>query len=612
MNLLVSCMGYDGGKSGISAYMRNVVKNLGGKGHEITLVVEPDAVKDFEGFKQIVAPKIFSKSALGMLWHTFILPFYGNLGDYDCLLILAANRRYALNSSIPRIGVVHDLSQYRVSGKYDFFRMLYLKHIQPFLGRRIESLAAISLSTKADIEKFWRVDPSKITLNYNGLVKIKDRDDSVLTRLKLTKYIYYVSRIEHPGKNHLNLIKAFEALPKELKDEYKLVFTGSSWSGAEIVKSYAENSKDKDRIVFTGYVTDGELGSLYEHASAFAFPSFSEGFGLPLIEAMSLRVPCVCSNDSALAEIGADAALTFNPHSITEIKDALEKVLTDRDLRAVLAERGVRRAAVFDWNLHADILIEMCKKEYVKNSKLRIFDINFDNARMPEIVSNFDATIQSGQKKSVGFINTHYLNTAYENRAQIARYNTFDYVLPDGSGVSIACKIMGYRYRDNLNGTDLLPKICELAQERGYTLYFFGGKESVSAKAAENLLNAYPALKIVKARSGYFTKEGEAAIIAEINALKPNFLFVGFGAILQEKWVSENLDKLDASIVFAIGGVADVYSGNLFRVNPKLREWGLEWLGRLYQEPVRLFGRYVIGNPLFVLRVIKYRLFKKL
>ena len=87
-------------------------------------------------------------------------------------------------------------------------------------------------------------------------------------------------------------------------------------------------------------------------------------------------------------------------------------------------------------------------------------------------------------------------------------------------------------------------------------------------------------------------------------------LFVGFGAPLQEKWILENRPKLKAKLVFAIGGVVDVYSGDLSR-NPILRKLGLEWLGRLVQDPVRLFPRYVIGNPLFVWRVIKYKFAKR-
>ena len=200
------------------------------------------------------------------------------------------------------------------------------------------------------------------------------------------------------------------------------------------------------------------------------------------------------------------------------------------------------------------------------------------------------------------------MNCAYEDFSQRERLRQFDYVLPDGSGVSLACKILGYKYRDNLNGTDLLPNLCEVACKKNLTMFFLGGKEGVALRASENLKKMYPNLKIVGTQNGYF--DNVDAVIEKINEAKPDFLFVGFGAIIQEKWVIENIDKLHCNVVLAVGGLCDVYSGDLKR-NPILRKLGLEWFGRLLQEPYRLFGRYVIGNPLFVLRVVGYKLFGK-
>lgn len=604
-------MGYDGGKSGISSYMRAAVENLKSSGHNLTLIVENDAAEDFEGFKKIVVPAVFSKSAAAMLWHIFALPFYTRNKFYDCLLVLAANRRYAPFCKLPKVGVVHDLSQYRVGKKYDALRMFYLTKVQPYLGRTFDVLAAISESTKIDVEKFWKVPAKKISIAYNGLNTLASPDEAILTRLNLNKYILYVSRIEHPGKNHSRLIEAFEKLPDEIKKDYKLVFAGSDWTNAEIVRAQAATSSCAERIVFTGFVSDAELASLYKNASAFVMPSLSEGFGLPLIEAMSCGVPCACSNTSALAEIGKDCALLFNPESPEEIEQAIFKLLSDESLRATLAQKGKLRSKDFDWQKHAKILVSICENLYRKNSQLKIFDIPFRNGRMDEVANEISDFAQTHTRKTVAFLNTHYLNTAYEDPSQVERLKKFDYVLPDGSGVSLACKILGYRYRDNLNGTDLLPQLCTRALSKNLSMYFFGGKEGVASRAAVNLLKEYPNLKIVGTRNGYFTKEQEPEIIEKINAANPDFLFVGFGAKIQEEWVLRNADKLNAPIILAVGGLCDVYSGDLFRVPPFMRKMGLEWLGRLYQDPIRLFRRYVFGNPLFLSRVVKYRFVKK-
>ncbi len=606
MKLLVSCLGYDSGKSGLSSYMKNVLANLKECEDEITVVVEPDSVNDFSGFKQICVPKLFSKSLSNYLWSIFALPFIAR--KFDCVLVLAGNRRFVPFGKTSKVGVIHDLSQYRVADKYGALRMFQLFKVQPVLGRTFDEIVAISNSTKQDIAKYWNLDEGKIELNYNGVATPCEPDNSILEKLNLNNYILYVSRIEHPAKNHSNLISAFEKLPDEIIKNHKLVFVGAEWNGAEVVKQMARNSPASEQIVFSGFVSNVELSALYKNAKAFVFPSFAEGFGLGLAEAMLNDVPCACSNVSALAEVGGDATIQFNPHSIDEICNALKTLLSDQEVVSELIKKGRERVKLFSWKKHSQKLLDLCRRQYSKQSSLKIFGIPFCNGRMNDIANELAKKAERKRKTSVAFINTHYLNCAYEDFLQRERLRNFDYVLPDGSGVSLACKILRYKYRDNLNGTDLLPNLCEIASKKNLSMFFLGGKEGVALRASENLKKAYPNLNIVGAQNGYF--DDSDSVIKEINKLKPDFLFVGFGAVIQEKWVLENFDKLQCGVVLAVGGLCDVYSGDLKR-NPMLRKLGLEWFGRLLQEPRRLFSRYVIGNPLFVLRVIKYRLFGK-
>lgn len=605
MNILVSCMGYDSGKSGISTYMNNVLSNFKDAPHSITLILEYDSVEKFKNYNKIIVPRIFSKSLMGMLWHFFVLPFYTLRKKYDCILILAASRRYLAFSKIPQIGVIHDLSPCRIEKKYDPIRMFYLRKLQPWLGKRIDEIVAISQSTKDDIVRYWGIIPEKITLNYNGLTKLEEPDEHIQNRLDLKKYILYISRIEHPGKNHLGLIKAYESLPSSIRDEYKLVLAGSNWKGAEAVRDYANRSSEAERIIFTGFVSPAELSGLYRQASIFVFPSFSEGFGLPLLEAMSSSVPCACANNTSLGEIAGDAALLFDPKRNDQISDCILQILSNRNLSDNLIQKGIARSKQFNWNNHSLKLLSLCKKTYDKNSYLKIFGVRFLNGRMDEIIRTIDEIIYNKKKKKIAFINAHYLNTAYEDPEQINRLNRFDYVLPDGCGVSLTCKMLGYRYRENLNGTDLLPLLCKLFEQRGYTMYFFGSADTVAERAAKNLSKKYPSLKIIGFRNGFFNKNEEDSIIFKINKLSPDLLIVGFGAKLQEKWIDEHFDRLNCRVVAAMGGVLDFYSGDAPRAHPLLRKIGLEWAWRLYIEPKRLAKRYLLGNPLFLYRVAK-------
>ncbi|MPN26849.1 D-inositol-3-phosphate glycosyltransferase [bioreactor metagenome] len=179
-------------------------------------------------------------------------------------------------------------------------------------------------------------------------------------------YILYVSRIEHPGKNHLNLIKAYEMLDESLRAEHPLVIAGADWHGAETVHRYALESMDPARIIFTGFIAASDLYDAYMHAACYVFPSYFEGFGLSLIEAMHYGIPCCCSDNSSLGEIGEGAALLFPPSEPEAIAVALTKILTDQPLRERLIEAGRKRAAMFSWSDHVAKIVGIYEKHRKK------------------------------------------------------------------------------------------------------------------------------------------------------------------------------------------------------------------------------------------------------
>jgi len=365
MRIAVSCVPFDRGRSGIAVYMRNLVAELRAAGHELTLVVEPGCSGFFPGFETVELPAWTARPAASMLYHLFRLPFRIRRGGWECFVVAAANRRALAFCRIPEVCVVHDLSQYHVKAKYDRFRTFYIKHLLPFFVRKADAVVAISRSTRADLIKFWKVDPARITVCLNGFTTMAAAPSGGwLSRLGLKpgRYILYVSRLEHPGKNHVNLIAAYEKLGGELAAEYPLVIAGADWNGAEAVHARAEASPLRDRIIFAGFIPDGEMREAYENAGCYVFPSFFEGFGLSLIEAMNYSVPCCCSNNSSLGEIGEGAALTFPPDDPSAIADAMRRILTDAELRKQLIAAGLERAAQFSWAKHALEVAAVCEQ----------------------------------------------------------------------------------------------------------------------------------------------------------------------------------------------------------------------------------------------------------
>lgn len=366
MRMLVSCIPFDHGRSGISVYMRHAVAALARAGHELTLVIEPEAADEpaFAGFPHIVAPRWTKRPVLSMLWHLFILPFKIRRSRYDLVYIAAANRRALAFRPVPTVAVVHDLAAHRVRGKYDRFRTVYQTKILPFFTRRAEFPTAISEATAADMVEFLKLPRERIIVSWNGLaLPSAPQTDGFLQRngLEPGSYILYISRLEHPAKNQYGLIEAYEQLPPELTGRYKLVLGGADWHGAETIRKRAAESPLADRVLLAGFVPDSELEYAYRGAAAYVFPSLFEGFGLSLIEAMHHGVPCCCSEGSSLGEIGRGAALLFDPRDPAAIARALTRILREPELRAELVASGRRRAAEFTWDKHVERIVDAVK-----------------------------------------------------------------------------------------------------------------------------------------------------------------------------------------------------------------------------------------------------------
>jgi len=167
-------------------------------------------------------------------------------------------------------------------------------------------------------------------------------------------YILFVGSIE-PRKNLKNLILAYDLLPDYLKKDFSLVLTGfSGWKNKEIM---AFLDKNRDKIIYTGYVSENELALIYNKASVFVFPSFYEGFGLPPLEAMACGCPVIVSDRASLPEVCSDSALYVNPHEPEDIADKIMKVLENQELRENLRKKGIQRSQSFKWeNTAKDIL----------------------------------------------------------------------------------------------------------------------------------------------------------------------------------------------------------------------------------------------------------------
>ena len=380
MKLLVSCIPYDGGKSGISVYVREVVRELCRQGHELTLLVEPGVaesdirqpttdikesnvesrpVVDRRPSNVVSAPRWTCRPVLSMLWHLLFLPFWirRHRREFDGFVICAANRRVCAWYPLPTTATVHDLANFHIPGKYSRLRMFYLAHVLPFFAKRAQRLVAVSGATKADMVKFWHCREEDVTVLYNGLAagsKLQAPSSKPQAPSSKLQAILFISRIEHPGKNHVRLIEAYGKLPRVVAEAHPLVIAGADWKDAELVHQAAAESPYADLIRFTGFVPAEGIESLWGEAGFYVFPSLFEGFGLSLIEAMARGIPCACSNNGSLGEIAGDVALTFDPEKAGEIADALLRLVSEPEHeRAERIARGLEWVKRYSWADHA-------------------------------------------------------------------------------------------------------------------------------------------------------------------------------------------------------------------------------------------------------------------
>jgi N-acetylglucosaminyldiphosphoundecaprenol N-acetyl-beta-D-mannosaminyltransferase len=242
------------------------------------------------------------------------------------------------------------------------------------------------------------------------------------------------------------------------------------------------------------------------------------------------------------------------------------------------------------------------------NPKVNLFNLSFDNLTMTDAIGKLAKTIEDKDKKKVYFVNPDCLNKIFTDKEYFDVLNCGDYIFPDGIGVNIACKLLKDPLLENINGTDMLPFICELADKQSYSMYLLGGKPGVAEKMKINLQSKYNNLQIVGVQDGYFDKDKDNnSVVEKINESKADILLVAFGAPIQEKWIEANNHRLNAKVQMGVGGLFDFFSGGNKRAPKWMREVGLEWVFRIMQEPKRLWKRYVIGNPVFLYRVMKWK-----
>ena len=363
----VAAFGTDGSRSGIGSYLRQWLQALDESAANVDVdVLAPrselsELVAETHGCDRLAMSEAHRSPGRSMAWHQVGLPLSSRRRGWDVAFLPAANRRLAAWMPCPTVGTVHDMSMARVKNKYDRTHAFYFNTILPGLIRRLSRVITVSECSKRDIVELAQVDPSRIHVISHGVDarRFHPNDDEASRAIRkglglLAPYLLYVARIEHPGKNHVALIRAFDRVKTTLGAPHQLVLAGAPWNGADEVYAEAARARHAKDIVFTGFTDDQSVPALYRGAEAYVFPSLYEGFGMPLLEAMASGVPIACSRTSSLPEVAGEAAEYFEPSDQETIESSLEILISNPARRSELIDRGLRRAASFSWRASVD------------------------------------------------------------------------------------------------------------------------------------------------------------------------------------------------------------------------------------------------------------------
>jgi len=240
------------------------------------------------------------------------------------------------------------------------------------------------------------------------------------------------------------------------------------------------------------------------------------------------------------------------------------------------------------------------------DKKISFLGIKVNVLGKKEIVDFLLRFAKGERRRAVFYLNAHCVNIACSDQEYRSILNKADLVYAEGQGVVWSSKFLGMPLPERTNILDFFDALAKELKDNKIKIYLLGETEDLIRKAEEILKN--DGLQIVGSHDGFFDKIEEGEIIKEINILKPDILMVGMGVPKQEKWIYKHLDELNVNLCWAVGAAFEWLSGQRRRAPRWMVKYGLEWLHRLYQQPGRLWKRYLFGNVIFLYRILSWKL----
>ena len=374
-------------------------------------------------------------------------------------------------------------------------------------------------------------------------------------------------------------------------------------------------------VEWLGAVPHSQIAALLRHARFLVVPSLCfENFPLAIAEAFACGLPVIASRLGACAEIVADSAtgLLFTP---ADARDLGEKVSWAWAHPREMLAMGVAARAEYEAKYNSTAALRHLESIYERALRsrsvsslpaprpaYRVLGVRLDALQIPGVIAQMQAWIaQRAACRYIAVTDMHSLMQA--QRSADFRHVLQDaaLVVPDGYPLVWLARRKGFPLRRRVYGPELLERFCAATASQGYRHFFYGGAPGVAAQLAAILSARFPGIHIAGSFSPPFrppTPPEDDSIVAVINAAAPDIVWVGLGAPKQERWMFDHCRRLQAPVLVGVGAAFDFHTGRVAQAPPWIRDHGFEWLFRLFQEPHRLWRRYLVYGTQFLCLVV--------
>ncbi len=298
---------------------------------------------------------------LNYIWYQISVKRY--LAKTKPDLFISPDGLLALGSNTKQLAVIHDINFKHYPADLKYLLSKYFNYFFPRSANTATRIATVSQFSKQDICNQYKINPSKIDVVFSGNnagfvpIELEQKNKIKDKYTKGQEFFLFIGSL-HPRKNIIRLLKAFDGFKKENESNIKMVLLGSMFWGKKEIDQTLKEMKFNTDVIFTGRVSDSEIRKITASALCLTYVPYFEGFGIPLLEAMHADIPIICSNTTSMPEVAGDAALYVDPFNFEKIKNAMQKIYTDGQLRDDLINAGKIQRDKFSWDKTASKLWE--------------------------------------------------------------------------------------------------------------------------------------------------------------------------------------------------------------------------------------------------------------